>query len=626
MCGITGFVDFSKQSGREVLSNMAKVLHHRGPDDSGAEVIEVSNAVIGLGFRRLSILDLSPLGHQPMQNPVNGNWIVFNGEIYNFQEIKNELIALGHSFKSMGDTEVILHAYQQWGKECVSRFVGMFAILIFDNAQNKIIAFRDRVGVKPFFYYWYDGLFMFASELKAFHQNPLFKKVINKNALCSFFQHGYIPAPDTIFKNCFKLKPGHWIELNLNDRQINSGCYWNLNDFAEKEKLKIDYESALKETERILISAFNYRLVSDVPVGVFLSGGYDSSCVAAILQKEKSAQIKTYTIGFDEPGYNEAVFAKEVAKVIGTDHHEYYCTFQEAKDIIPKLAEIYDEPFGDSSAIPTTLVSMIARKHVVVALSADGGDELFAGYPRHIKSRDHINKLKLLPPGVRKLASSFLPDSIQTLDRPNRRDKLKRVLNAKDDEEMFDVINQTFTLSEVSKLIKGEFGTSQSFFQTGRLSSDKDLISKILAFEFQTYLPEDILQKVDRATMSASLEGREPFLDHRLAEFVFQLPGEFKINGSAQKIILKDIVHKYIPKTIMERPKMGFGVPVERWCREDLLDLFMEHMSDEALSRSGLLNTNEIIPIRDRYLKGNLENFERIWFIFIFQQWFKKWM
>lgn len=626
MCGITGFVDFSKRSEREVLRSMSKVLYHRGPDDFGDELFETPLAKIGFGFRRLSILDLSPLGHQPMHNPFDDNWIVFNGEIYNFQEIKEDLKALGHSFKSSGDTEVILHAYQQWGKECVHRFIGMFAIVIFDKNENKLVAFRDRVGVKPFFYYWQNDLFMFASELKSFHENPYFKKSINKNALASFFQHGYIPAPETIFENCFKLKPGHWLELNLTNREIKTVCYWSLNDFAEKEKLSIDYNEAIEETEKLLSSAFNYRLISDVPVGVFLSGGYDSSCVAAILQREKSSQIKTYTIGFDEVGYNEALYAKEVANIIGTEHHEYYCTFQEAKDIIPNLANVYDEPFGDSSAIPTILVSKIARKHVAVALSADGGDELFAGYPRHKKSVNYINKLNLIPDSFRKVLGPFVKNSNQNLSKPDRLDKLKKVLTGSDVENMFDIINQTFTTKEISKLLLGDFHISPSAFQLSKLTHKSELVSKILALEYITYLPEDILQKVDRATMSVSLEGREPFLDHRIAEFVFQLPGEFKIKGDSQKIILKDIVHKYIPKSIMERPKMGFGVPVNKWCRTDLLDLFMEHMSDEALKLSGLLNVEEIIPLRERYLNGQLENFERIWFIFVFQLWFKKWM
>lgn len=626
MCGITGFVDFNKQSGLKELRAMASTLISRGPDDSGEELFELPGANIGLGFRRLSILDLSPLGHQPMRNGSNGNWIVFNGEIYNFKEIRDELQTLGHTFISNGDTEVILHSYQQWGKECVHKFIGMFAIVIYDNTINKLIAFRDRVGVKPFFYYFKDGLFLFASELKAFHRNSYFKKSIDEGGLASFFQHGYIPAPATIFNDCFKLNPGHWLELNLSSQQINTGCYWDLNNFAAKEKLKIDYSSALEQTEKLFKSAFNYRLISDVPVGVFLSGGYDSSCVAAILQKEKTSKIKTYTIGFNEEGYNEAIYAKEVAKHIETDHHEYYCTFKEAQDIIPLLPEIYDEPFGDSSAIPTTLVSKIARRHVTVALSADGGDELFAGYPRHLKCSSQISNYSNIPNVLRQLTGKIISRGKKSLASANRFDKLKNVLEADSVEEMFNVINQTYTRSEINQLLSKDFTIGASAFDSKRLNEEVDLMTKILALEFNTYLPDDILQKVDRATMSCSLEGREPFLDHRIAEFVFQLPTEFKIHGVSQKRILKDIVHRYIPKSIMERPKMGFGVPVNRWCRTDLIDLFMEHMSDEALKNSGLLNVDAIIPIRERYLKGELENFERIWFIFVFQLWFKKWM
>ncbi len=626
MCGITGFIDFSKRSDINTLKLMTKSIIHRGPDDEGEELFDLSNATVGFGFRRLAIIDLSPFGHQPMKNSSNNDWIVFNGEIYNFKEIKNELIAQGHTFISTSDTEVILKAYQQWGVDCVQRFIGMFAIVIFDVTKNKIICFRDRVGVKPFFYYQKNNLFLFASELKCFHAHKNFEKEIDESALASFFQHGYIPAPSSIFKNVFKLKPGHWLVLDLATSKITTHQYWNINSTAVKEKLKINYQDAKVQLESLLVSAFNYRLIADVPVGVFLSGGYDSTCVAAILQKTNNTLIKTYTIGFDEPGFNEAVFAKEVAKHIQTDHHEYYCTFKEAQEIIPLLPDIYDEPFGDSSAIPTTLVSKIARQHVTVALSADGGDELFAGYPRHLKSFDQIKKLNSVPTAFKYLSSNFIGDTKHDLSKSDRKNKLKRLLESRTGEEMFDIINQTYTKSELASLLVNNISFPISAFDDRISEKNVDLLTKILSLEFNTYLPDDILHKVDRASMSVSLEGREPFLDHRIAEYVAQLPSAFKMNAGKQKIILKDIVHSYVPRVIMERPKMGFGVPVEKWCRGELKVLFMEFMSDKALGKSGLLNVEAIIPIRQSYLNGSLENFERIWFIFIFQQWYHKWM
>ena len=626
MCGITGFIDFNRKSSAEILQAMAKSIIHRGPDDAGSEFFSTEQAHIGLGFRRLAILDLSPSGHQPMLNPITGQWIVFNGEVYNFREIKKELEGLGHSFVSTGDTEVILKSFQQWGKTCVNRFIGMFAILIYDPNKNRVTCYRDRAGVKPFYYYFADNVFLFGSELKTFHQHPSFKPKQNLNALALFFKHGYISAPHTIFENTYKLNPGSMLELDLNTKELTTSSYWNILDYYNKPKLNLSFNEALEQTEDLLVSAFNYRLIADVPVGVFLSGGYDSSCVAALLQKNNSGKINTYTIGFEDENFNEANYAKAVADYLGTSHHEYYCTFKEAKELIPKLADIYDEPFGDSSAIPTTLVSSIARKHVTVALSADGGDELFAGYPRHLKSVNQIQRLSKIPGVIKSTASALVPTGSQMLAIANRKAKLKEILQKNQIEKVFDVINQTYASKELSQLLKKEVFELDTPFTSQTLSPHTDILDHILALEYNTYLPDDILQKVDRASMSVSLEGREPFLDHRLSEFVAQLPSDYKMKDGKQKILLKEIVHRHIPRELMERKKMGFGVPVKDWCRTDLKDVFMEVMSDKALDDSGVFETKEIALLRDQYLKEGIENFERIWFIFMYQMWFKKWM
>ncbi len=606
---------------------MTTAIRHRGPDDEGYHIFDSGSCRIGLGFRRLSILDLTACGHQPMFNEDNGDAIIFNGEIYNFNEIKNELSSLGHHFKSTGDTEVILKSYQQWGSSCVEKFIGMFAIVIYDKQKNKIICFRDRAGVKPFYYYWKKNLLLFSSELKAMHKHPEFEKEIDNNALAYFFKHGYISSPNTIFQNTHQLQPGSFLTIELSSKNISVTNYWNLNDYFNKSASDYSYDEVLEKTEDLLKSAFNYRMVSDVPVGVFLSGGYDSSCVAAILQKTNTQKIKTYTIGFSEEGYNEAPHARKVAEYIGTDHHEYYCSFSDAIEIVPRLADIYDQPFGDSSAVPTTLISGIARQHVTVALSADGGDELFAGYPRHYKSLNYINKFNRIPFFARSLLSKVLNGRSDSLVAADRYDKLKGVLSSRYESEMFDIINQTFSSSEVKKILKQSFtDTENPFDKVQGLKSSVTTLNKILATDYNTYLVDDILQKVDRASMSVSLEAREPFLDHRLLEFLATVPSEFKMEGRFQKRILKDIVHKYIPRELMDRPKMGFGIPLNRWCNNELKDLFMDYMSDAAISQNPYLNFQNVTKLRDGYLNNQLDNFERIWFVFIFQMWYKRWM
>jgi len=382
MCGIAGFCDFNKKLNYNNLVEMTDILHHRGPNDSGYSFYENECANIGLGHRRLSILDLTSHGHQPMQ--FEQFEIIYNGEIYNFKEIRVELELYQYTFTSDSDTEVIIKAYHKWGVKAVDKFNGMFSIAIYDNINDKLVLIRDRAGVKPLYYYKFDNLFLFASELKSFYNVKLFKKNINKDSVKEYLKFGYIPQPLSIFKNTYKLKAGNYLEYNLQTQILDIKTYWNIDKFYENEKLDVSFDEALHTTEELLKSSFNYRMVSDVPVGVFLSGGYDSSAVSAILQANTTSKIKTFTIGFKEEKYNEAVYAKKVAKHLGTEHYEHYLSKKDALDILPTLPEIYDEPFGDSSAIPTIMVSKFAKQHVTVALSADGGDELFSGYLRII--------------------------------------------------------------------------------------------------------------------------------------------------------------------------------------------------------------------------------------------------
>ncbi len=624
MCGITGFVDFKNQSGKDTLVQMTDDLIHRGPDDFGNEFFSTPSFSLGLGFRRLSIIDLSLAGHQPMVDDTKNYWIIFNGEVYNFEEIRQELIQKGFTFKSNSDTEVILKAYIEWGIECVKKFIGMFSIAIFDKIKNQLVLIRDRVGVKPLFYYYANGLFLFASELKAFHKHSGFKKELCFKGISSFLENGFISAPLTIFKNTSKLGAGEYLILNLDSGNHQIEKYWSVYESYSKPLLDVSFDEALNETERLLKSAFQYRMIADVPVGVFLSGGYDSSCVAALLQTQNTRKIKTYTIGFHEQEFNEAQYAKKVAEYLGTDHFEYYCTEKEAIDFVPQLPIIYDEPFADPSAIPTTLVSKIARQHVTVALSADGGDEIFAGYPRHLKSLDLIKKFQVLNNSVGKFAANFISEDIDELTQPNRKGKLKQFLKSDSKIEKFVTINQTFTRSEIRKLTNEQSGNDN--YELVTITKTRDALSDVLAYEYSNYLVDDILQKVDRASMFNSLEGREPFLDQRVIEYVGQLPSEFKMKDGRQKILLKEIVHKYIPKEIMERPKMGFGVPLEKWFNNELKDLLVDVLDPIKVRKAGVFNEKVVVKMLEEYQNGRFNGFQRFYTVFVLQQWLNKWM
>ncbi len=627
MCGIAGFVDFDKRGSVDLLRQMSNTILHRGPDDSGHELFETPTAQVGLGFRRLSIIELSALGHQPMKFEEAGLTIIFNGEIYNYQEIRKELEAAGYSFKSHSDTEVILKSYAKWGADCVNRFIGMFAIAIYDGNKQKVILIRDRAGVKPLFYYQGNNLLLFGSELKIFHAHPQFEKKIDYSALSLYFQRGYISAPHTIFENTYKLLPGHLFEIDLSNQQTTTKKYWDVTDCYNAPKLNISYQEAKEETERLMLSAFQYRMIADVPVGVFLSGGYDSTAVTALLQKYSSQNIKTFTIGFEDPKFNEAHHAKNVADYLGTEHYEHTCTYKDALDVVEQLPDIYDEPFGDTSAIPTTLVSRIARKKVTVALSADGGDEIFAGYPKYFNAAKRIGQLNNIPSSLQQLLAGFIPASFKNdVAQQNKWSKLKDYLGNTDSVKRFDIISQASTFYETQQMLAKEISELQTPFDEGHLLNESnDMLSKFQATEYKTYMADDILQKVDRATMSISLEGREPFLDQRIIEFVAKLPTTFKYNNGTAKYLLKDIVHDYVPREIMERPKMGFGVPVKHWLKNELKNLMLDVLNESTLTKQDIFNTERVIDMRDRYLKGEQVEFQRLSYLFLFQLWAKKW-
>jgi asparagine synthase (glutamine-hydrolysing) len=631
MCGITGFCDFNKKSNKLILQNMTDELSHRGPDDVGYELLVNDFTQIGIGQRRLSILDLSKKGHQPMS--FEHLTITYNGEIYNFKEIRSELEKYDYVFESQSDTEVILKAFHKWGVYFIHKCIGMYAFALYDQENNKLYLYRDRAGIKPLYYYWDGNIFLFASELKSFHRHPAFNKEINTESLSLYLKYGYIPSPFCIFNHTKKLKQGHFLILSVKSKRMEEKKYWDVSDFYNKPVMDISEQEALLETEKILISSFKYRMVSDVPVGVFLSGGYDSSAVTAILQSNMTEKLKTFTIGFYEEDYNEAHYAKEVAEYLGTDHTEYYCTQKDALEIIPKIPDIFDEPFGDSSAIPTCLISKLARKKVKVALSADAGDETFAGYNNYHYILKYFLHLKNMPFIVRKslkhIFKKIAPIVTHYFKRAynfkTRYEKVSEMIGSHSSVEMLKIISSIFTEKELIRILEHSYYKEKDLFNFDIINK-VDVLRELLAFDYKMYMADDILVKVDRATMAVGLEGRDPLLDHRIIEFAARLPSNMKYKNGNGKMILKKVVHKYLPQKMMVRPKMGFSVPIYEWFREELKDYFLTYLSKRRLTKEKLFNSKPIIELRDSYLAGNKENVKKLWFLLMFEMWYERWM
>lgn len=627
MCGIAGICDFRAHSTREHLDKMTALIAHRGPDDSGFEWRRAGSAEIGFGHRRLSIIDLSPAGHQPMISSCGNYIIIYNGELYNYKEVMKELQQEGVDFHTSSDTEVVLNAFIKWGVKAMQHFNGMFAFSILDLKNEKVTLVRDRVGVKPLYYHWNSELFLFASEIKAFYGHPDFKKKIDLNSLGLYLQYGYISAPFSIYQDTFKVKPGHLVEIDLKSKKIREEKYWDINDHYDKPRLRISVEDATEELERLFVSAFNYRMVSDVPVGIFLSGGYDSTAVAAILQKDKSRPISTFTIGFHEKEWDEAGYARQIAKSLGTEHHEKYCSHGETIALLSSIPEILDEPLADQSVIPTFMLSKLAREHVKVALSADGGDELFAGYNRYhsvLKHFTHWKTKKYGSPALLKLLSA--PAAMLLPQHSTRLQLLESVLN-NSIQRYASIATRYFGDKEVYKMISRlpDLAGSNQDPDTLRRKGTDDL-NDMLALDFRNYLVDDCLMKVDRCTMAVGLEGREPLLDHRISEFAAQLPGSYKNPGNSSKFMLKQIVHKYIPKELMDRPKMGFSIPLSQWLLHELKPLLDEYTSVQELKREGIFDPVQVTTLKEAFLRtGDHALGQKIWNIILFRMWNKKW-
>ncbi len=629
MCGIAGFCDFTRRSDESVIIKMTDTLTHRGPNDSGYECIAASNAVIGFGHRRLSVLDLSSAGHQPMN--FENLTIIFNGEIYNFKEVREELLKKGYNFQSNSDTEVILKSYHCWGDAAVEKFIGMFVYVIYNNNEQELKIFRDRAGVKPIYYYCDNSLFLFASELKSFHQHPAFTKEIDVNSLSLFLQYSYIPTPYCIFKNVAKINPGHFLKLSLKDKKIVETKYWDVANYYNKPSLSISEKDAIEEVEKLLISAYEYRMVSDVPVGLFLSGGYDSSSIAAILQSRRTERLKSFTIGYKETAFNEAPEAKKIAEYLGTDHHEWYVTASDAAAIFHHLPEIYDEPFADNSVVPTALVSKLASHHVKVCLSGDGGDEIFGGYNKYNQAIRFTETVpSFLQTALSGMMSFINPEQIPYLNTKynfsTRYKKMQKIWTEKSPVAAMKYISQYITEEEAVNIIHPLFKNYKTNFNEDNFDANIDSLNKILAVDYKTFLVDNNLVKVDRATMYFSLEGREPMLDHRIIEFVSRLPAHLKIRNNINKYLLKKIVHKYIPESLMNRPKMPFIAPLQVWFKDELKEQMQYYLNQDKLREAGLFDAEPVTKMCNDYLQGKKVTYQKIWNLLVFQLWYERWM
>lgn len=639
MCRIAGFLDYcfkGAYDAAEVMTQMRDSLKSGGPDDEGLYIEREKG--LALGHRRLSILDLSARGHQPMGNDDGSLWITYNGEVYNFNEIRSELESAGYRFKSSGDTEVVLKSYQEWGISCIEKFRGMFSFAIWDRRKNKLVLCRDRIGVKPLYYYFKNGLFMFASELKAFHRHPGFQKELDDAALSLYLQFGYIPAPHCIFKYARKLNAGCYLELSESGN-VKEKRYWDAAAYyAEGSHLQrkgyfdgITEDGIADELEAIFSESFRLRLVSDVPVGIFLSGGLDSSLVTALTQKSSGRPLKTFSIGFHEEKYNEAQWAKKVAAYLGTDHTEVYCTQQDALGILPQLPDIYDEPLADPSTIPTLLLSRLASRQVKVCLSGDGGDEFFCGYPKYWIIRNKANPLariplmgrfiNMIPPrAVFGMYSAFRP---LVPHYPNLRDryrKVQRILNTP------DVVNQSILYSSI--FVNEDLRSlGYSDQQTGGISlPGHDPFSSMMLYDSRTYLPDDILIKLDRAGMSVALETRDPLLDHKILEYTARLPVRFKYRKGVSKYILRKILYKHVPFGLLARPKQGFGIPIYEWFKTDLNKYYTEYLAKDRIRRDGFFNADAVESIVRGCNNENGTSHSKLWLLLIFQMWRQRWM
>ena len=639
MCGITGFWS-DEAPDKAIAEKMAMQIAHRGPDGAGVWTDKKSG--LALAHRRLSIIDLSAAGHQPMYSPCERYSLVYNGEIYNHLDLRADLAREGGAFDWRGhsDTETLLAALRHWGVEgALKRLNGMFAFALWDAAERVLFLARDRMGEKPLYYGRCNDVLMFGSELKALSAHPRWNGQLDRDALALYMRHNYVPAPWSIYRGIRKLPPAHFIAITECGQTLaEPQCYWDIKQIASGDVSSASPEELTDELEVLLRDAIGRRMAADVPLGAFLSGGIDSTTVAALMQAQSAKPIKTFSIGFREEGYDEAKHARAVAEHLGTDHTELYVTPQEAIAVIPDLPTMYDEPFSDSSQIPTYLVSKLARQHVTVSLSGDGGDELFYGYSRYFLAQSIWQRLCRLPmPARQALASVIMHLPAQTLDRmqrglpqrfqfsrlADRLPKFAEILRSPDNQTLYrSIVSHT---KDPEKLVLGAHEPDTVLSVPDALPPLPGMGEQMMLLDMLTYLPDDILTKVDRASMAVSLEARVPLLDHRLVEFAWRVPTNLKYRNMQGKWLLKQVLYRHVPREMMERPKMGFGVPIQHWLRGELRDWAEELLDEKRLREDGIFDAAQVRHWWEEHLNADPRWHAYLWDVLMFQAWKEEW-
>ena len=640
MCGIAGLWERGGASREDLarsVEDMTQALSHRGPDDSGIWIDAETG--IALGHRRLSIIDLSPAGHQPMRSPDRRFVITYNGECYNFADLRNELAVRGAVFRGQSDTEVIVEGCVYWGvEETISRLNGMFALAIWDRDERRLCLARDRMGEKPLYWAQFGPLVLFGSELKALRAVPTWQPRLNRGAVAAFLRHNYVPGPATIYEGINKVPPGAFVSIGV--RSAREGTYWNLKNAAVAglNDPHIGSEAELTDSlEALLLDAVARRMVSDVPLGAFLSGGYDSSSVVALMQKSASQPVKTFTISFDRAGFDESKHAEAVARHLQTDHTTFPVSGAEALAVVPKLARMYDEPFADSSQIPTHIVSALTRQRVTVALSGDGGDELFSGYNRYqwaekiwapgeklpvALRRTMATAIRSIPPQIYDNVSRALPYLRRVAQVGHKAHRLAQTLEVS---SIDDVYYRLVSHHERPAEFLLDAAETRSPLWDQDLQFLPDPIDRMRYLDILTYLPDDILTKVDRASMAVALEVRVPLLDHRVVEWVWRLPGSLNARAPRAKHLLRRVLARHVPDRLVERPKMGFGVPLADWLRGPLREWAESLMSERMLVADGIFRPSAVRSLWTRFVNGKQHDDNLVWNILMFQSWYRAW-
>ena len=626
MCGICGKISLSSNAriDEDLVRKMCSVLEHRGPDDEGI-YLSMDKVSVGLGHRRLSVIDISSAGHQPMSNEDGTVRVVMNGEIYNFIELKERLAEIGHIFKSHTDTEVILHLYEEKGVDCLNDLRGPFAFAIWDERKKRLFIARDRIGKKPLYYIYRDQTLIFASEIKAIIQDPEVLVEVNRSAVTDYLTYGYVPTPESMFKGIMKLPPAHFMIYEKGNIKIER--YWEL-DFSKKVKLsESEYCSRIMD---LLEEAVRIRMTSDVPLGAFLSGGIDSSAIVYMMSKSSSRAVKTFSIGFEDREYSELKFAKVIADRFGTEHREYIVK-PNAIEILPKLVWHYNEPYADSSALPSYYVAKMTRQEVTVALNGDGGDECFGGYERFMAAR-YAEYLKIIPAPFMKAIAGQLPESLGLKDFRTRLKRFLLMSSRPYRERHYNWVS-IFRDNEkgdlFSDLFKSEIKDRDSFSYLDNAFNrckSKDMVDLVMSTDIMTNLLDDLLVKMDIATMANSLEGRSPFLDHKMMEFCAAMPSNMKIKGTKLKYIIKKALSLVLPKEILSRGKMGFGVPLDSWFRGELKGYSHEILLSDKCIKRGYFKRDALKRILDEHCAGKVNGGARIWSLLFLELWHRIFM